>query len=257
MSNLNGKVILVAGGGGIGNALAKYYAAQGAQIVIGDNHLDRGQQTAESIISAGGLALAAFLDGTNEDSIAAAVALACKEFGGLDGLHVNFAALSEARADSTVVDMPLATLDKTMDVNARGYFLCTRHAVPALLERGGGCVLYTSSIAAHAGEPVRVAYAMSKAAVHALMRHVAAAYGPKGVRANTVTPGVVRHEGWDRMPADLCEKMENRGKSIAAIKSRVTQNNDICAMSTLLMSDDGSYITGQVLCIDGGTTMRP
>ncbi|SFG01110.1 NAD(P)-dependent dehydrogenase, short-chain alcohol dehydrogenase family [Novosphingobium sp. CF614] len=257
MKRLEGKVILVAGGGGIGNALSRHYGAEGASVVIGDNHPDRGQAVADGIVAAGGTAASIRLDGRDEDSIAAAVALAEQRYGGLDGLHVNFAALSEARDDSDVVNIPLDVFDRTMEVNARGYLLCTRHAIPAIIARGGGSVIYTGSAAAYVSEPVRVAYAMSKAAGHALMRHVAAAYGPQGVRANVIAPGMVRHEGWDRMPPDMATGIENAGKSVAAIKSRIARPEDVSAMGVLLMSDAGSYITGQVMGIDGGTTMRP
>jgi NAD(P)-dependent dehydrogenase (short-subunit alcohol dehydrogenase family) len=143
-----------------------------------------------------------------------------------------------------------------MTVNARGFFLCTRHAIPAMLPRGGGSVVYTSSIAAHLGEASLVAYAMSKAAVHALMRHVARRFGPEGVRANVVAPGMVKHEGWSQMPADMASQLEKTGKQSSAIKSRIATAEDVSALSALLMSDEGSYITGQVLCVDGGTTMR-
>jgi len=256
MKRLEGKVILVAGGGGIGNALSRCYGAEGACVVIGDNHLDRGQVVADEIVAEGGSAAAIRLDGRDEDSIAAAVALAEGRFGGLDGLHANFAALSEARNDSNVVNIPLDVYDRTMEVNARGYLLCTRHAIPAIIKRGGGSVIYTSSIAAYVSEPVRVAYAMSKAAGHALMRHVAAAYGPQGIRANVIAAGMVRHEGWDRMPPEMAGNVENTGKSAAAIKSRIARPADLAEMGVLLMSDAGSYISGQVMCIDGGTTMR-
>jgi NAD(P)-dependent dehydrogenase (short-subunit alcohol dehydrogenase family) len=257
MRRLEGKVIFVAGGGGIGNALARRYAQEGAHVVFGDNHLDRGEALAAIIKKAGGSAIACFLDGTQEDSIAAAVAMAVKQYGGLDGMHANFAALSQTMADSDVVDMPLEVLDTTMNVNARGFFLCTRHAIPAMLPRGGGAVVYTSSIAAHAGEAMRPAYAMSKAAVHALMRHVAVRFGPEGVRANVITPGMVKHEGWARIPADFAAQMEAAGQSNAALKSRIASGEDVAAMGALLLSDEGSYITGQVISVDGGTTMRP
>jgi NAD(P)-dependent dehydrogenase (short-subunit alcohol dehydrogenase family) len=257
MNRLQGKAILVAGGGGIGNALSRRYAGEGASVVIGDNHPERGQSVADEIVAGGGKAVSIRLDGRDEESIAAAVALAVERFGGFDGLHVNFAALSEARHDSDAANIPLDVYDRTMAVNARGFLLCTRHAVPAMIARGGGSVVYTSSIAAHVSEPVRVAYAMSKAAGHALMRQVAAAYGAQGVRANTIAAGMVRHEGWDRMPPEMASNMENLGKSAAALKARIARPADIADMGVLLMSDEGSYISGQVLCIDGGTTMRP
>jgi NAD(P)-dependent dehydrogenase (short-subunit alcohol dehydrogenase family) len=143
-----------------------------------------------------------------------------------------------------------------MLVNARGYFLCTRHAIPAIVARGGGAVLYTSSISAHLGEATRVAYAMSKAAGHALMRHVASKYGPQGVRANAITPSMVQHEGWAAIPAEMAAELKSMAMNTAVIKSRIAQADDVASLSALLMSDEGSYITGQVIALDGGTTMR-
>jgi NAD(P)-dependent dehydrogenase (short-subunit alcohol dehydrogenase family) len=256
MKRLEGKVILVAGGGGIGNQLAQRYALEGAQVVLGDNHLDRGRAVVEKIQSAGGTAVAAHLDGTDEGSIAAAIALASKQFGGLDGLHANFAFMSQAQFDGDVVNIPLEVMDRVMEVNSRGYFLCTRHAIPAMLPRGGGAILYTSSIAAHLGEPTRVAYAMSKAAGHALMRHVASKYGPDGVRANAITPSMVQHEGWAHIPPDMATELKGAAVDIALIKSRIANSGDIASLGAFLMSDEGSFITGQVISVDGGTTMR-
>jgi NAD(P)-dependent dehydrogenase (short-subunit alcohol dehydrogenase family) len=255
MSRLEGKVILVAGGGGLGNGLARRYARDGAHVVLGHNHLDAAQAVAKEIEGEGGSALAVHLDGTEEASIVAAVALAKDRFGGLDGLHANFAAMSQARADTNVLDIPLAVLEATMQVNLTGYLLCTRHALPPLLERGGGAIVYTSSIGAHMGEPAQLAYAMSKAAGHALMRHVAATYGPQGVRANVITPGMIRHEKWDSFPDDIADRLQGMAIARAAIKSRIANPNDIASLGALLMSDDGAYITGQVIRVDGGTTM--
>jgi NAD(P)-dependent dehydrogenase (short-subunit alcohol dehydrogenase family) len=139
-----------------------------------------------------------------------------------------------------------------MRVNARGFFLCTRHAVPAMLARGGGSMLYTSSGAAFMGEQVRVAYAMSKVAAHALMRHIANRFGPSGIRANVIAPGVIAHPRFDAMiSAELAEQM----KAQVAMR-RLGRPTDIAAMSALLMSDEGSYITGQVISVDGGISMR-
>jgi len=257
MRKLEGKVILVAGGGGVGNELARKYAAEGAKVVIGDNHPERGEKTVAEILATGGTASTVPLDGTDEGTIAAAVAHAKAVYGGLDGMHANFAALSMAREDSDPVNISMAVYDKTMEVNARGFLLCTRHAVPAIVERGGGAIIYTSSIAAHVGDPILVAYAMSKAAVHALMRNVAKAYGPSGVRANVIAAGMIETPAWDAIPTEYRTAMENTGKARAAIKSRVARPQDIAAIGTMLMSDDGAYVTGQVLSVDGGTTMLP
>jgi len=117
----------------------------------------------------------------------------------LDGFHANYASFADNREEFGPHDLPLAVFDEDMRVNARGFFLCARHALPPLMARGGGAILFTSSGSAHAGQPSRVAYSMSKAAGHALTRHIAAKYGPKGIRANSIAPGVIIHDNWPAM----------------------------------------------------------
>jgi NAD(P)-dependent dehydrogenase (short-subunit alcohol dehydrogenase family) len=257
MRRLERKVILVAGAGGIGDELARRYAEEGAAVVLGDLDAERAGRVVEAIGRAGGQATAVHLDGADEQSIAAAVALAVDTYGGLDGLHANFANLAVLNGDTDVVDMALDVLDDTMRVNMRGYFLCTRHALPPILARGGGAIVYTSSGAAHSGEPQRVAYAMSKAAGHALMRHVSAKYGPRGVRANSIAPGIIKHAGWSGWAPDILAELEANALSYGHIKSRLGRPEDIASMAALLMSDEGSFITGQVICVDGAATLRP
>jgi NAD(P)-dependent dehydrogenase (short-subunit alcohol dehydrogenase family) len=254
---LQGKVIVVAGGGGIGGELARRYAREGAKVVLGDLDLTGAEDVVREIELAGGTAAAAFLDGGDAASIAALTALAEQNFGGLDGFHANFAHFGGMLLEDSIVDLPLEIFDEAMRVNIRGFVLCTRFAVPAMLRRGGGSMLYTSSGAAHTGEATRAAYGISKAAGHALMRHVARRYGPENIRANTIAPGVILHE---RLKASLgpgLDAFKEWGKSHIAVKTRLGAPGDIAAMSALLMSDEGSYITGQVISVDGGSTMRP
>jgi NAD(P)-dependent dehydrogenase (short-subunit alcohol dehydrogenase family) len=253
MTRLEGKTILVAGAGGIGSELARRYAREGASVILGDINADVAAEAVGEITAAGGVALAAHLDGADERSVADAVTLACHRYGGLDGLHVNFASFVDQDQDTGVLELPLAAYDETIRVNLRGYYLCTRAALPAILHRGGGAIIYTSSPAASKGEPTRVAYAIAKAGGHVLMRHVAARYGPKGVRANSISPGSVlhaRHEG------TLAPETKEWLYSMALIKSRLGRAEDISAMCALLMSEEGAYVTGQVISVDGGVTMR-
>jgi NAD(P)-dependent dehydrogenase (short-subunit alcohol dehydrogenase family) len=257
MQRLEGKVILVAGGGGIGNELARRYAREGAAVVLGDIDVEGVRKVAADITSSGGRALATRLDGGDEDSVAEAVQLACETYGGLDGLHANFANLGVINRDSDVVDISLEVFDATIRVNTRGYFLCTRLAIPALLARGGGSIVFTSSGAAHSGETTLVAYAMSKAAGHALMRHVAVKYGPQGIRANTIAPGVIKHERWAAWDPDLVAGLNATALDKGLIKSRLGRPDDIASLGALLMSDEGSFITGQIISVDGGATTRP
>jgi NAD(P)-dependent dehydrogenase (short-subunit alcohol dehydrogenase family) len=250
---LMGKVILVAGAGGIGRGLATRYAAEGARVVVGDIDADAAEDVAEAIRASGAEARGIHLDGADEGSVAAAVAVCRDAYGGLDGLHANFAYLVDSKPDIALLELPLEVFDETQRINTRGFYLCTRAALPALIERGGGSIVYTSSAAAHTGGKAYVAYAMSKAATHALMRHVASRYGPQGVRANAIAPALTLHPSNEaELPAEFIDRL----LAPAAMK-RPGRPEDIAAMGALLMSDEGSYVTGQVISVDGGLTMRP
>lgn len=254
MGRLGGRVVLVAGAGAIGSELARRYAAEGASVVLGDVNVDSAQRAVDQIVVAGGQAVAVKLDGADEASVAAAVGICREAYGGLDGLHANFAMFEDNETDIGVMELDLATFDHLMQVNVRGFLLCTRHALPELIARGGGAILYTGSIAAYIGGPRRVAYAMSKSAILALMRHVATRHGPDGIRANAVVPGfILRPNQEDVFRPEIIQGAKN----IALIKSRIGHPGDVAALSALLMSDEGSFITGQSIAIDGGVTIRP
>jgi len=153
--------------------------------------------------------------------------------------------------DTDALSVPLEVYDRTMAVNQRGYLLCTRHALPHLIQ-ARGAIVYTSSAAAFAGEPERVAYAMSKAAVNALMRHVATRWGKQGVRANAITPGFVCTEQIKNAVTPEFEKM-----MLAHSRSpRLGESRDVAAMVAMLFSEDGEWINGQTLSVDGGAILR-
>lgn len=249
---LKGKVIVVAGGGGIGGGLARRYAAEGAAVVLGDIDRALAEAQAGEIVAAGGTAVATSLDGGDEASINAAVALAVSRFGGLDGFHANYASFKDGESGEDILGLPMEAFDEVMRVNARGFVLCTRAAIPEMLKRGGGSLVYTTSGAAFMGETVRLAYAMSKLSVHALVRHVANRFSPQGIRANAIAPGVVTHARFEAvMDPDVVAGMAAR-----IPVGRLGKPEDIAAMGALLMSDEGSFITGQVLSVDGGNSMR-
>lgn len=252
MAASKGKVAVVAGGGGIGGATARKLAQAGASVVIGDLNEADARTIAQDIVAQGGRALGVRCDISDETSVAAMVRLAVESFGGLDLIHVNAADLSVIFKDSNAVDVDLAVFDRTIAVNLRGHLLCTRAAIPELLKRGGGAIVYTTSGAAFIGEEERPCYAMAKSGLNALMRHVASRWGRHGIRANCVAPGFVLTENNQKtLPEGFADAAVKRTRS-----TRLGKPEDIAAMVALLLSDEGNWINGQVVSVDGGATMR-
>jgi NAD(P)-dependent dehydrogenase (short-subunit alcohol dehydrogenase family) len=255
MRGLDGKVAIVAGGaGGIGTATSVRLGQEGVAVVVGDLNADAAGAVAEQITGAGGRAVGTGVDISDEQSVAGMVALAVDSFGGIDILHANAADLSADTLgrDSNALEVPLDAFDRAVSVNLRGHLLCTRAAIPEILKRGGGALVYTSSGAAFMGEPERPSYAMTKSGLNALVRHVASKWGRKHVRANAVAPGLVLTEGPRSVLSEEFMKLALRGTR----SWRLGEPEDIAAMVAFLASSDGEWINGQVLSVDGGASLR-
>ena len=251
MRGLNGKIGVIAGGGrGIGAATARRLAQEGAAIVIGDINDVWAQETAASIREGGGRAIGVHLDGTKAASQAEIVKAALDEFGGLDFYHSNLAGGTEGDID--ILNCTEEVLDRSFAINTKSHFLATQAALPVLIERGGGTMIYTSSGAAISGNPMQVAYPMTKNAVHALVRHVARKFGKKGIRANGICPGVVMTEA---LAQHLTEDFAK--SALAALPhTRLGQPDDIAGAVAFLASDDGQWVNGQVWHVNGGSVLR-
>ncbi len=253
MRRLEGKVLIVVGGAsGIGAATAERLAAEGAVVMIGDINTVMAQALAARLSASGAAVTAQHCDIVDEASVSRLVADTVARYGGLDGIHINAADMQAILSDTDALSVDLEVFDRTLAVNLRGHLLCTRHAIPALLQRGGGAIVYTSSGAADMGEPTRVSYAVSKSGLQALMRHVASRWGKDGIRANAIAPGLVITEQLrDHFPEQL------RAATLAITRSpRLGTSEDIAAMVAMLMADDGAWINGQTLGVDGGAMLR-
>lgn len=256
MRGLAGKVAVVIGGaGGIGTATCVRLAEEGCSVAIGDLDGPAAEEVAERVKGRGGHAIAARTDIGDEQQVRALIEQAVSRFGGVDILHANAADLAADTIglDSDVVDIPLDAFDRTIWTGARGHLLCARHAIPRIQARGGGALVFTSSGSSFAGEPQRPAYAMAKSAVNALVRHIASRWGKDGIRANAVAPGLVR----TARNFQVLEDEDTLSGILATIRSpRVGRPEDIAAMVAFLASDDGEWINGQVIAVDGGSTLR-
>jgi len=255
MRGLAGKRVLIAGGAtGIGAATAERLAAEGAAVVIGDVNLDGALDTAKRIDDAGGFAFAVEFDLTDEDSVAELVNRAVAELDGIDGLFNVGADMSQPTlgSDTDLLDMDVEVWRRTYEVNLLGYALTCRSEIPVLLSQGGGANVNTSSGAAFGGEPTRPAYAISKAGVNALTRHIASRWGKDGIRCNGVAPGLVLSEQVRQADDQQLQKFALR----MTRSPRLGEPTDLAAVVAFLFSDDAAWINGQVWTIDGGMNLR-
>jgi NAD(P)-dependent dehydrogenase (short-subunit alcohol dehydrogenase family) len=252
---LPGKVVVLAGGaGGIGTATCMRLAEEGATVVVGDLDRTAAEAIASRITASGGQAVGTGVDVRDEGSVARLFALAVDTFGGVDGAHVNAADLSREVifSDTDALAVDLGVFDHTLDVDLRGHVLCARAALPLLLARGGGAIVHTSSAAAFLGDSTRPSYAIAKSGINALVRHMAARWGKEGIRANSVAPGVVI------TPTVAAQGVSDfqREALKRTLSTRLGRPEDIAAMVAFLLSDDGEWVNGQVVSVDGGLTKR-
>jgi NAD(P)-dependent dehydrogenase (short-subunit alcohol dehydrogenase family) len=250
MKRLEGRVAIVTGSGGIGAATARRLAAEGARVVICDIDMAGAEQSAAAVRAEGGEAIARPLDLASEESIAALIGDIRQRFGRLDILHNNAAATatSQMGRDMAITEMDSDIWDTAFRVNTRGTMLMIKHAIPLMLEHGGGSIINTSSGAALRGDLFGPAYAASKAAINCLTLYVATQYGKRGIRCNVVSPGlVVTQNVRDNLTAGQLDRIEGHN-----LTPYLGAPEDIAAAVAYLASDDARFMTGQVHVVDGG-----
>ena len=245
-----GKVALVTGGGGgIGAATARRLAEEGARVVVTGRRIEAIAAVAAEI---GGIAVAG--DAADEAHIAAAVAMAVREFGGLDVAIANAGVGIGGGAE----DIPMDDYRRAMAVNFDGPMLLARHAVPAMRKRGGGAIVLVSSVAALSAGGKMVSYCASKTALLGLNRSLAYDYGVDNIRSNVICPGWTDSEMTQGMLEHLSAQ---RGITPEEMNARVVRPlplrrgakaSEQAAAIAFLASDDASFITGAVLVADGG-----
>lgn len=247
MLDLTDKTVLITGGGsGLGADMAVLCAGLGAKVAVVD--IDGAAATARAA-EIGGAAAGFTCDIADEASVAAMARAVLDRFGRVDAL-VNNAAHTDVGHDLDLLSTDLGVWDRTMAVNLRGTLLVSRAIIPTMIEQGGGSVVTIVSRQGIAPPQSgrRVSYGTSKAALIMLGRHIAVAYGKKGIRSNIVAPGTIQS---DRMLATLSPERlaQSRGNVLTPY---LGEPADISNIVAYLVSDAARYITGQTIQVDGG-----
>jgi NAD(P)-dependent dehydrogenase (short-subunit alcohol dehydrogenase family) len=252
MGMLENKVGIVTGAGqGIGRAIARSYAREGACVVVADFNEETGQETATLIEEAGGSATFVHGDVSKEASVRSMVESAVAAYGRLD-IACNSAALS--RGSGPIHEYEREVFDQTLAMCLTNTWLCMKYEIAAMLKGGGGAIVNISSNASLRGQPYNAAYAAAKGGVNILTMSAAAEYGAKGIRINAVSPGVIRTPGVEKYFSEQPKIAEGLKK--AAVMNRLGEPSEIAEAVTFLSSDRASFITGQVLSVDGGAAVR-
>jgi NAD(P)-dependent dehydrogenase (short-subunit alcohol dehydrogenase family) len=248
---LQGKVAIVTGASsGIGLAAATLFAAEGARVVVTARRAAELEALVGRIREAGGDALAVPGDVCDEDHAARVVRAARDRFGGLDLAFNNAGTLGELAPAHEITP---AGFRATIETNLTAAFLAARAQVPALLERGGGALLFTSTFVGHTvGFPNLGAYAAAKAGLVGLVQVLAAELGPRGIRANAILPG-----GVDTPMGRTVAATPEAQAYVASLHAlrRIATPLEIARAALHLVSDAASFITGASILVDGGVSI--
>ena len=248
MARMAGKVAIVTGAAqGIGAATATIMAREGARVVVADFNTEGAGTVAEAIRRGGGDAHALFVDATKEESVRELIARSKERYGFVNVMHNNVGGTEPAR-DVAVADLDIAAWDAIFDLTLKGTLFGCKHVIPLMLEHGGGAIVNTASMAGVHGGLGLTAYGSAKSAVIGLTRYVATQYGRNNIRCNAVAPGlVVTPRAAELIPPEI--------QNVFAAHNLVPRNGtpeDIGHTVTFLASDEAGFITGQVICVDGG-----
>ncbi|MGO9022608.1 MAG: SDR family NAD(P)-dependent oxidoreductase [Syntrophobacteraceae bacterium] len=262
MARLAGKIAVITGGGGdIGAETAKLFVKEGATVLLVDINEEACQKVIKEIGSSAASCCVA--DVTKPDQVQAYVQTAVDRYGGIDVF------LGNAGIDgvvSTIHEYPVDVFQKVIDVNIIGVFLGLKYVIPAMIERGGGSCILTSSIAGLKGSPAMCAYVTSKHALIGLARTAAVEYGACNIRVNCINPGCVEsqlmrsvEEGYVPFSLALSGTQLDRQGVHDDIASKIPMKRyatteDVSRLMLFLASDDSRYCSGSFYMVDGGMT---
>jgi NAD(P)-dependent dehydrogenase (short-subunit alcohol dehydrogenase family) len=248
MGRLNGKVCVITGaGGGMGREAAILFSAEGAQVCAADVNLQAAEETVVSCRDA----FAHEVDVADESSVAAMMTATAKRYGGIDILYNN-AGISP-NDDASVLDTSVEAWDRVQAVNTKGVFLCCKHGIPHLRQRGGGSVINVASFVAIVGAATsQISYTASKGAVLSMTRELAVQFARENIRVNALCPGPVETPLLLSIFGDDPAALERRRAHWPT--GRLAKPREIVNGALFLASDESSYVTGSTFLVDGGLT---
>jgi NAD(P)-dependent dehydrogenase (short-subunit alcohol dehydrogenase family) len=239
--------VITGAGGGMGREAALLFCEEGAQVCVADVDADAAQKTATDA----GDAFAIRVDVSDSDSVREMYDQTAERYGGIDVLYNN-AGISPPDDDSILVTEPDAW-QRVQDVNTKGVYLCCKHGIPHLLERGGGSVINVASFVALLGAATsQISYTASKGAVLALSRELAVQFARQGIRVNALCPGPVETPLLLRIFGDDPAAYERRRVHLPM--GRLAKPREIVNAALFLASDESSYVNGTTFLVDGGLT---
>jgi len=248
-TGIEGKVAIVTGaGGGIGEGYAKALAAEGAKVVVAEIKKENGERVAEEIRSSGGAARFVEVDVGSEASTLAMAETVCGEFGGIDFL-VNNAAIFGDMELASLLTVDLDYYKKFMNVNMDGALLCARACHGSMKARGGGSIVNQSSTASWMGVGY---YGLAKLAMNGLTHCLSKELGHANIRVNAIAPGPTDTEALGKTVPEAYKDQLVSGLALP----RLGQPDDMAQACLFLLSDASSWVTGQILAVDGGQIVR-
>jgi NAD(P)-dependent dehydrogenase (short-subunit alcohol dehydrogenase family) len=248
MGRLDGKVAVITGaGGGMGRDAAILFSEEGAQVCVADVDGSAAEETA----SAAGDAFAVDVDVSDSSGVQSMYEAVADRYGGIDVLYNN-AGISPPD-DASILETEVDAWDRVQAVNTKGVYLCCKHGIPHLLERGGGSVINVASFVALVGAATsQISYTASKGAVLSMSRELAVQFARQGVRVNALCPGPVETPLLLRIFGDDPAAYERR--RIHLPMGRLAKPREIVNAALFLASDESSYVTGATFLVDGGLT---